>query len=60
MARIKKVLQHDESDYDDLMQSGKFLSFEETKKLIDDFIEYYNNERIQQKLGWKTPGEVAF
>ncbi|MBR6078826.1 MAG: IS3 family transposase, partial [Treponema sp.] len=34
-------------------------SYEETKKLIDDFIEYYNNERIQQNLGWKTPSEVA-
>lgn len=48
-----------ESGYDDLLKSGKILSFEETKKLIDDFIEYYNNERIQQNLGWKTPSEAA-
>ena len=47
-----------ESGYDDLLKSS-FLSYEETKKLIDDFIEYYNNERIQQNLGWKTPSEVA-
>ena len=47
-----------ESGYDDLLKSG-LLSYEETKKLIDDFIEYYNNERIQQNLGWKTPSEVA-
>ena len=47
-----------ESGYDDLLKTG-LLSYEETKKLIDDFIEYYNNERIQQNLGWKTPNETA-
>ena len=47
-----------ESGYDDLLKSG-LLSYEETKKLIDDFIYYYNNERIQQNLGWKTPSEIA-
>lgn len=47
-----------ESGYDDLLKTG-LLSYEETKKLIDDFIEYYNNERIQQNLGWKTPTETA-
>lgn len=48
-----------ESGYDDILKSGKLLSFDETKKLIDDFIEYYNNERIQKNLGWKTPNEAA-
>ena len=47
-----------ESGYDDLLKTG-LLSYEETKKLIDDFIFYYNNERIQQNLGWKTPTETA-
>ena len=47
-----------ESGYDDLLKTG-LLSYEETKKLIDDFICYYNNERIQQNLGWKTPGEMS-
>ena len=47
-----------ESGYDDLLKTG-LLSYEETKKLIDDFINYYNNERIQQNLGWKTPNETA-
>ena len=47
-----------ESGYDDSLKSG-LLSYDETKKLIDDFIEYYNNERIQQNLCWKTPSEVA-
>lgn len=46
-----------ESGYDDLLKTG-LLSFEETKKLIDNFIDYYNNERIQKNLGWKTPSEV--
>ena len=48
-----------ESGYDDLLKSGGRLSFEGTKKLIDNFIEYYNNERVQQKLGWKAPSELA-
>ena len=47
-----------ESGQDDLVKTG-LLSYEETKELIDDFIEYYNNERIQQNLGWKTPNEIA-
>ena len=47
-----------ESGYDDLLKNG-LLSYEDTKKLIDDFIYYYNNERIQQNLGWKTPNEIA-
>ena len=47
-----------ESGYDDLLKSG-LLSYEETKKLIDNFIYYYNNERIQQNLGWKTPSDIA-
>ena len=48
-----------ESGYDDLLKTGELLSFEDTKSLIDNFIKYYNNERIQQKLGWKTPSEVT-
>lgn len=47
-----------ESGYNDLLKTG-LLSYEETKKLIDDFIYYYNNERIQKNLGWKTPNEIA-
>ena len=37
----------------------KYIGVPETKKLIDDFIYYYNNERIQKNLGWKTPNEIA-
>ena len=45
-----------ESGYNDLLKTG-LLSFKKTERLIDNFIDYYNNRRIQQKLGWKTPSE---
>lgn len=44
-----------ESNYDDILKSGKLLNYKDTKKLIDNFIVYYNNERIQKKLGWQAP-----
>lgn len=34
-----------------------FQSFEELKYSIEAFITYYNNSRIKQKLGWKSPVE---
>ncbi|MBQ7366301.1 MAG: hypothetical protein IJW57_03650 [Spirochaetaceae bacterium] len=36
-----------ESDYDDLLKSG-LLSYEETKKIIDGFIDYYNSDNFQK------------
>ncbi len=39
-----------ESEYDDLLKFSRPL-FEDTEKITNDFIKYYNNERIQQKLG---------
>ena len=35
-----------------------FTSFEEFSKAIDDYIDYYNNKRIQKKTNWMSP--VAF
>ncbi|MFV0560699.1 MAG: transposase, partial [Enterococcus sp.] len=32
-----------------------YHSFEELKSAIDKYIYYYNNERIKQKLNWKSP-----
>jgi len=32
-----------------------YHSFEELKAAIDDYIYYYNNERMKQKLNWKSP-----
>lgn len=39
--------------------SHNLHSYEDTKKLIDDLIYYYNNERIQQNLGWKISREIT-
>ena len=33
----------------------KKMSFEELKQAIADYIDYYNNVRVQEKLGWMTP-----
>jgi len=32
-----------------------FVSFEEFKKAIDEYIDYYNNRRIQSKTKWMPP-----
>lgn len=38
------------------MYYGKvFHSFEELKTAIDSYIKYYNEERIKERLGWKSP-----
>lgn len=33
----------------------KFISYDELVTLIDNYINYYNNERIQKKLNWLSP-----
>ncbi|MBQ5492575.1 MAG: IS3 family transposase [Mycoplasmataceae bacterium] len=33
----------------------KKISFKELENEIDNFIHYYNNVRIQEKLNWMTP-----
>ena len=38
------------------MYYGKiYRSFEELEEAIKKYINYYNNERIKKKLGWKSP-----
>lgn len=38
------------------MYYGKvFHSFEELKTAIDSYIRYYNEERIKERLGWRSP-----
>ena len=32
-----------------------YKSFEEFKKAVDEYIDYYNNERIQAKTKWMPP-----
>lgn len=43
-----------ESGYDELIKI-RTPTEKEVRELIDNFIKYYNNERIQQKLGWEPP-----
>ena len=33
----------------------EYLSFEEFKKAVDEYIDYYNNRRIQSKTKWIPP-----
>lgn len=35
------------------------MSHAEIAALVDDYVDYYNNERGQARLGWLTPGEYA-
>ena len=35
----------------------KFYSYEELKKTIEEYIEYYNKDRIKEKLGYLSPIE---
>ena len=32
-----------------------YYSFEDLKAAIDRYIKYYNEQRIKEKLGWKSP-----
>ena len=32
-----------------------YTSFEELKSAIERYIRYYNERRIKEKLGWKSP-----
>ena len=38
-----------------IKQVKRLLSVDEMNKLIDDYIHWYNNERIQRKLGYLSP-----
>ncbi|WP_426461385.1 IS3 family transposase [Mycoplasma hafezii] len=37
----------------------KDLTFKELKESISNFIEWYNNERLQSNLNWKTPQQCC-
>ena len=32
-----------------------YYSYEELKSAIEQYIKYYNEQRIKEKLGWKSP-----
>ena len=38
-----------------IKQVKRLLSVDEMKRLIDDYIHWYNNQRIQKKLGYLSP-----
>ena len=35
----------------------KFTSLKELQKAVDEFVEYYNNERIKAKNDYQSPNE---
>ena len=43
-----------ESIYKKTLKNGK-LTYKEMQKMIDEYIEYYNNRRIQERLGFRSP-----
>jgi len=43
-----------ESIYKKTLKNGK-LTYKEMQKIIDEYIEYYNNRRIQERLGFRSP-----
>ena len=38
---------------------NEYDSFAEAHKAIDDYVKYYNDERVHSALNYKTPNEVA-
>ena len=47
-----------ESGYNELIKI-RTPTEQEVRALIDNFITYYNNERIQKNLGWQPPVEKS-
>ena len=43
-----------ESGYYNVSRNG-LLSYKMMEELITDFVQFYNKDRIQKKLGWKSP-----
>ena len=41
----------------EIYYSRTYTSFDELKRNIEQWIEYYNTKRIKQKLGWLSPVE---
>ncbi|WP_423828025.1 IS3 family transposase [Sneathia sanguinegens] len=41
----------------EIYYGNKFYSYEHLKQTIENFIKYYNEERIKEKLGYLSPIE---
>ena len=41
----------------EIYYGNTFYSYDELRKEIENFIEYYNEKRIKEKLGFKSPVE---
>lgn len=39
------------------MYYGVVYNYEKLKEAIDKYIKYYNEKRIKEKLGWRSPVE---
>ena len=40
-----------------MFQRFEIEDFEEMRKLVSEYVEFYNNERIHGGIGYKTPRE---
>jgi putative transposase len=36
----------------------KFTSVQEAREYLNEYFEFYNNHRLHQSLGYKTPAEI--
>ena len=67
MSRIGNTLDNREAEHFFGTIKSEFLNLinttnmklEKLKKLIKNYINWYNNERIQKRLQWKTPSDVS-
>lgn len=41
----------------EIYYGNKFYSYEELKETLEEYIEYYNKDRIKEKLGYLSPVE---
>ena len=41
----------------EMYYGNTYYSYEELKESIEKYITYYNEKRIKEKLGWKSPVE---
>ena len=50
--RVNGILKHE------LLLGSEYLNFTETREMVEEAIEIYNNERLHLSLNYRTPAEV--